>query len=65
MSDIESDAPAAHALGSGSGPSPSAYHPRIQTAHLDGGDFFGEACAAACLMPQSSVLKLRGHGIVP
>lgn len=65
MSNIDSDAPAAHSLGSGSGPSPSAYHPRIQTAPLDGGDFFGVEFAAACLMHQSSVLKLRGHGIVP
>ena len=65
MSNIDSDAPAAHSLGSGYGPAPSAYHPRIQTAHLYGGDFFGEACAAAGLMHQSPVLNLRGHSIVP
>jgi hypothetical protein len=65
MSNIVSNAPVAHSLGSGSGPFPSAYHPRIQTAHLYGGDFFGEAFAAACLMHQSSILNLRGHGIVP
>ena len=64
MSNIDSDAPAAHPLGSGPGASPSAYHPRIQTAHLYGGDFFGEAFAAACLMHQSSVLNLRGHSLV-
>jgi hypothetical protein len=65
MPNINSDAPAAHSLGSGCGPSPAAYHPRIQTAHHYGGDFFGEACAVACLMHQSPVLNLRGHSIVP
>ena len=40
MSNLGIDAPAAHPLGPGPGPSPAAYHPPIQTSHLYGGHFF-------------------------
>ncbi len=40
MSNLGIDAPAAYPLGPCPEPSPSAYYPPIQTAHLYGGDFF-------------------------
>ena len=40
MPNLDIDAPAAYPLGPCPGPSLSAYHPPIQTAHLYGGDFF-------------------------
>ena len=40
MSNIVSDAPAAHPLGPCPGAFPFAYHPQIQTSRLYGGNFF-------------------------
>jgi hypothetical protein len=40
MSNIVSDAPAAHSLGSCPGRPSVAYHPPIQTSHLYGGHLF-------------------------